>query len=137
MRVKGIFTFFLMAIMILPPMISFAGKKKHSDCDSEMYTCMRVKRNQSWESLCPDEREREIVMRVNHRNSQLWTGLKIKIPNNLETADLLDFSPFPLQIEPPEEKLVVFDPKLHAWGAYEADGALVRWGPATGGKNWC
>ena len=139
MRLKGMITILMLMSLLLPSEAVFARKKSSSasDCDSEMYTCMRVKRNQSWESLFPDEREREIVMRVNHRNSQLWTGLKIKIPNNLETADLLDFSPFPLQIEPPEEKLVVFDPKLHAWGAYEADGALVRWGPATGGKNWC
>ncbi len=138
MRVKGILTIFLIVSMLVPPLVSHARKKSQpSDCNSERYTCMRVKRNQSWESLFPDEREREIVMRVNHRNSQLWPGLLIKIPNNLETADLLDFSPFPQQIEPPQEKIVVFDPKLYAWGAYEADGSLVRWGPATGGQNWC
>lgn len=138
MRVKGILTILLIVSISLPPLVSYAKKKSHgSDCNSEMYTCLRVKRNQSWETLFPDEREREIVMRVNHRNSQLWPGLTIKIPNNLETADLLDYSPFPQQIEPPQEKLIVFDPKLYAWAAYEADGSLVRWGPATGGQNWC
>jgi hypothetical protein len=136
MRVKGIFAFFLIVIILLSPFDAMA-RKRHSDCDSDLYTCLRVKRNQSWESLFPDEREREIVMRVNHRNSQLWSGVLIKIPNNLENGDLLDYSPFPRQIDAPDEKLIVFDPKLYAWAAYDADGSLVRWGPATGGQNWC
>lgn len=137
MRVKGL-SLFILIITLLVPQFGFAKHRGfYADCDSEKYSCMRVKRGQSWESLFPDEREREIVMRVNHRNTQLWRGLLIKIPNNLETADLLDYAPLPLQIEPPEEKMVVFDPKTYSWGAYEADGSLVRWGPATGGKSWC
>lgn len=137
MKVKGFITLLLITAMLIPLQCSFAGKKQGSDCDSDAYTCMRVKRGQTWENLFPDERAREIVMRVNHRNSQLWAGLTIKIPNTLETGDLLDYSPFPRQIESPEEKVVVFDPGRHAWAAYDADGSLVKWGPATGGQNWC
>lgn len=139
MRVKGFFILVIVVSLLLPPLAADARKKSKSpsDCGGGTYTCLRVKRNQSWESLFPDEREREIVMRVNHRNGQLWPGLMIKIPNNLETGDLLDYSPFPQQIEPPQEKLIVFDPKLYAWAAYDQDGTQVRWGPATGGQNWC
>lgn len=138
MRAKGLLVVLLMAAVCLPPIVTYAGKKQfYADCETDAFTCMRVKRGQSWESLFPDEREREIVMRVNHKNSRLWTGQVIKIPNNLEQADLLDYSPFPRQIEAPQEKLVVFDPKRYAWAAYDSDGTLVRWGPATGGQSWC
>jgi len=44
-------------------------------------------------------------------------------------------------LEAPEEKpaskrLLIYDPKLLAFGAYE-DQKLVRWGPGVGGKGWC
>lgn len=35
------------------------------------------------------------------------------------------------------EKVVVVNPNVHAWGAYDATGALVRAGMATAGKNYC
>lgn len=115
-----------------------AKKKKYSGCeDDEQYTCLRVKSGQSWEKLFPDERERAIVMRVNHRNGEIWSGMVIKVPNNLETGDLEDYSPLPIQIDPPDEKVVVVNLGKHAWGAYDPDGMLVRWGPATGGKDYC
>lgn len=135
MRIQGMVSILLLAILLSS---AAAGKSKfYADCDTEAYTCMKVKRGQSWESLFPDERERDIVMRINHRNSQVWPGLVIKIPNDLETGDLLDYSPFPLQVEAPQEKIIVFDPKRYAWAAYDPDGTLVKWGPATGGQDWC
>lgn len=138
MRLQGWVSFTLITILLMTAFPSaFAKKTKMSDCDGDLYTCMRVKRGQSWESLFPDERERDIVMRINHRNGELWPGLVIKIPNNLEQGDLLDYSPFPLQVEAPQEKLIVFDPVRHAWAAYDSNGSLVRWGPATGGQDYC
>lgn len=114
------------------------AKKKISGCtDTEQYTCLRVKSGQSWQKLFPDERERGIVMRVNHRNGQIWEGMVIKVPNNLASTSLLDQSPLPQQIDPPDEKMVVVNLGKHAWGAYDPDGRLVRWGPATGGKDYC
>jgi L,D-transpeptidase ErfK/SrfK len=35
------------------------------------------------------------------------------------------------------EKVIIFDPQLLAWGVYGADGRLVRWGPAVGGRAYC
>ncbi|TAK75440.1 MAG: L,D-transpeptidase, partial [Gammaproteobacteria bacterium] len=35
------------------------------------------------------------------------------------------------------EKVVVVDPKVHAWGAYDANGNLIRSGLASAGANWC
>lgn len=35
------------------------------------------------------------------------------------------------------EKVVLVDPTVHAWGAYDRDGTLVKGGIATAGGNWC
>jgi hypothetical protein len=35
------------------------------------------------------------------------------------------------------EKTIIVDPKVHAWGAYGADGNLIRAGLATAGGDWC
>lgn len=43
----------------------------------------------------------------------------------------------PTYIDPPGEKLILFDPREHAWGAYTANGTLIRTGLASGGANWC
>lgn len=111
--------------------------KYKSSCRVPGFSCLKVKRGQTWQSLFPDEQERAIVMRINRKNAQLYSGMTIKVPNDLAYADLLAYSPFPQQIQPPEEKLVMVDLNQHAWGAYDADGTLVRWGPATGGQSWC
>lgn len=43
----------------------------------------------------------------------------------------------PQQIDPPGEKLIVVDPREHAWGAYNPSGTLIRSGLASAGANWC
>lgn len=43
----------------------------------------------------------------------------------------------PSLISAPGEKVIVFDPREHAWGAYLPDGRLLRQGLASGGKDWC
>lgn len=35
------------------------------------------------------------------------------------------------------ERTVLVDPKVHAWGAYDSDGYLIRAGLATAGGSWC
>jgi lipoprotein-anchoring transpeptidase ErfK/SrfK len=35
------------------------------------------------------------------------------------------------------EKVIVIDPRVHAWGAYDANGNLLRSGIATAGSGWC
>lgn len=35
------------------------------------------------------------------------------------------------------EKVVVVNPHVHAWGAYSADGSLIKAGLATAGADWC
>lgn len=35
------------------------------------------------------------------------------------------------------EKTVIVDPRVHAWGAYSANGELVKAGIASAGSDWC
>ncbi|EKD71560.1 MAG: enhanced entry protein EnhA [uncultured bacterium] len=138
MRTKKVLFALLAVLLAVSSFPSYSKTKaaKPIKCE-DGFTCLKVKRGQSWQSLFPDEDMRGIVMRVNRRNGQLYSGLIIRIPNDIETGDLLDYSPFPRQIDSPQEKLVVVDLNLHAWGAYDWDGELVKWGPATGGAGWC
>lgn len=43
----------------------------------------------------------------------------------------------PPAISPPGERMVLVDPRSNEWGAYTADGRLLREGMASVGKNWC
>lgn len=35
------------------------------------------------------------------------------------------------------QKVIVVDPRVHAWGAYDSEGSLVRGGIATAGSSYC
>jgi lipoprotein-anchoring transpeptidase ErfK/SrfK len=35
------------------------------------------------------------------------------------------------------EKVIVIDPNVHVWGAYNSNGELIRAGLATAGSDWC
>lgn len=106
-------------------------------CKDPGYICKRVKHGQSWYSLFPDAHDRDIVMRVNRMNTQLYAGQTIAIPENLASSDIMDFSPFPRQVQPLGEKVVIVDPLVLAWGSYASDGGLVRWGPIAAGASYC
>jgi lipoprotein-anchoring transpeptidase ErfK/SrfK len=43
----------------------------------------------------------------------------------------------PSFITPPGEKVIIVSPRAHLWGAYTAEGRLIRSGLATAGANWC
>lgn len=143
MRLKRIVNVLLVLSLLTPPTIyskSTQAKqpKQPAFCSVSGYVCLRVKSGQSWDKLFPDERERGIVMRINRTNSNLYAGKYIKVPENLANSDLLDYSPFPLTLtDGLQEKVIIFDPVAHAWGAYDEAGSLVRWGPATGGNSYC
>lgn len=54
------------------------------------------------------------------------------------TNNVSDYmSRIPNHISTGGSKVVVVDPNAHVWGAYGADGNLVRAGLATAGGNWC
>lgn len=106
-------------------------------CQNEGYTCLKVQKGQSWESLFPDENQRAIVMRINRINVPLHRVSTIAVPDNLSSVDYMQQAPFDQRIEATGNKIIIIDPALLAFGAYNENGDLVRWGPVAAGKNWC
>ena len=106
--------------------------------DSAHYTCYTIKRGDTWANLFTNQRERDLVMRVNRMNIPLYRGLQIAIPNDLY-ADVKRFSPFPEKISPPGQKVIYVSlhPLVLAWGAYDSQGYLEAWGPAVGARGYC
>ncbi len=107
-------------------------------CSNPNYVCMPVKPGDTWIELWPNPRERDIVMRLNRSNVALKYREWIVVPKKLAHLNLIDISPFPDVIENPDkEKIIVVDLGLQAFAAYNREGALVFWGPATSGRDWC
>ncbi len=107
-------------------------------CTNKNYYCYQVKPGDTWVGLWPNPRERDIVMRLNRTNVALQYREWIVVPKNLAHITLMDISPFPSQINNPDkQRFLVVDLDLQAFAAYNADGALVFWGPATMGREIC
>lgn len=106
-------------------------------CAYPQYQCIKVERGQTWDNLFPDEQQRDIVQRLNRTYNYLWAGKIIVVPRVLANKTLLDFSPFPLKIKPDGEEQVIVDQEKLAWGAYNLEGQLVKWGPISSGRDKC
>jgi L,D-transpeptidase ErfK/SrfK len=76
-------------------------------------------------------------MRVNRIGIQLEPGMRIAIPKNLDNATVMQFAPFPAQISAPGEKVIFVSTGQMAWGAYDANGTLLRWGPTSSARGYC
>jgi len=46
-------------------------------------------------------------------------------------------SSLPTSLDPLGEKLIIVNPQIHMWGAYDEDGKLVKSGIATAGASYC
>lgn len=116
-----------------------AGPSAYSDtlCGDPQFECVQVKKGETWGSLFPDPGQRDLMLRVNRRNTELRKGQRIAVPIDLASASLMDFAPFPAQIEPGKTRRLVVNKKELAWGAYDADGTLVYWGPISAGRGYC
>lgn len=117
---------------------SFAGSTFGSRlCKSDpQFTCYKVKPKETWATLFPDEEQRNVIMKINRTNNRIHSGTILAIPT-LQIGALMDYSPFNRQIEAPGEKLIMVSLDKLAWGAYDAQGSLVNWGPISGGKGYC
>jgi L,D-transpeptidase catalytic domain len=105
-------------------------------CSHPDYECITSK-GQSWKKMFPDDHHRDIVQRVNRTYNYPWRGKKLAVPKNLDSTTILDVSPFPLSITKEGEKTIIIDQDKLAWGAYDIDGKLVKWGPISSGKDYC
>lgn len=133
-RLCRVFMSFLLGVF---SPITFSGPYSHTLCYQEGITCIQVQPGDSWYDLWPDERERDVVMRLNRMNTRLRPGMIIAVPDDLANVDIMDISPFSYHIPSPGRRLVLIDPKRLAWGAYNAGGHLVSWGPMSGGRGYC
>lgn len=106
-------------------------------CEKPGYKCVKVQRGQSWKKLFPNEKERDLVQRINRTDTYLYRGRVLAVPDHINKVNLFDVSPFPLKIKPSDEKVIIVNQDLLAWGAYTPDGQLVKWGPISSGKDYC
>lgn len=106
-------------------------------CDNAHYKCVRVRRGQTWESMFPNQEKRDLVQRLNRKNTALISGMRLAVPRDFFKRHHMHHAPFVYAIEPMKHRMILIDPKLHAWGAYNRRGQLVHWGPAALGKTWC
>lgn len=134
-----ILIFFLacIAMAFTEPAIAAKRYGHHLCQQSELYICYKVKRNDTWKKLFPDPTQRDLVRRLNRKNIRLSRGAIIAIPNNLVALDYYSIAPFHLETALKGERVIIFDPKKLAWAAYDENGQLLRWGPASGGNTWC
>lgn len=106
-------------------------------CSYPEFTCIKVKKSDTWEKRWPDPRQRDIVMRLNRTNLPMTERSWLVVPKNLASLDVLDLSPFPAQMSTGGKNLVLVDLSKLAFGAYNSQGQLLRWGPVSGGKDFC
>lgn len=107
-------------------------------CASDEFNCIRVERGQTWEKLFPDERERDLVQRLNRTYNYLWAGKEIAVPKDIKNETIFTLSPFPLHIDDEEKvKQIIIDQEKLAWGAYDEQGDLINWGPLSSGSDKC
>lgn len=128
---------FLMAIVTAREASAKTPRFGETLCQTPPYICQEIKKGDTWEKLWPNGEVREKMRRLNRMNTRLRVGMKIAVPQNLESAPSGEFSLIPEKIDPPGEKAIIVDLARMVWGAYEADGTLVKWGPTSGGRGVC
>lgn len=123
-----------MSIVAVAHAASFYGTAL---CGYPQYDCITVSGGDSWEKLFPDPEKRDLVQRINRSYNSLWTGRIIAVPKNLAHINIYDIAPFPVKLEGETEKQIIVDQEKLAWGAYDAEGNLVWWGPISSGRDKC
>lgn len=126
------------------PGLSYADEDSQSKqyygaelCHYEGFKCVKVNYRSRWDKMFPNLREREIVKRLNRTNMPLYMRKWIVVPTNLKDITHMDIAPFKLKTDTEGKKTIIVDLRLHAFGAYNADGTLAHWGPISGGKDYC
>ena len=106
-------------------------------CGYPGFKCVRVSSGDTWERMFPNAQQRALVMRLNRTNMPIRYRTFVVVPTNLRNISEMQLSPFPLQRNTSGHKLILVDLNKQAFGAYDANGTLVHWGPVSGGKGYC
>lgn len=123
--------------LLLLSQVAHAGYYGRHLCGYDGFQCIQISRGDTWRSLFPNERDRELVKRLNRTNVALKYRSWIVVPTNLRNLSNKDLSPFPLHRNTNGERLILINLSKHAFGAYTKNGELVHWGPVSGGKGYC
>ena len=134
MRQLLLILFGLVILCVVNASIGAAYSKRY--CDETWVDCIKIQRGQSWQKLWPDPAERDLVQRLNRTNMRLQPGMTIAVPKNL-SVNVNSISPLRQQIRPFETPTIVVSLNKLAWAAYSSDGQLQKWGPVSGGRNYC
>lgn len=127
----------IVLVCLLPSFSAYAAEYFSTQlCESGQYDCIQIRKGETWSSLWPDAKERNIIQRLNRMNTRLRPGMFIAMAD-AQDGDVLALSPLPFKVDPPGTKLITVDLKQLAWGAYDDQGNLIKWGPASGGSKWC
>jgi len=106
-------------------------------CHLPGFRCIPVSQGVMWANLWSNEHLREIVMRLNRTNVALRYRKWIVVPDHLKNINYMSLSPLPDHVLQTGHRLLIIDLRVFAFGAYDPEGDLVYWGPATGGKMYC
>jgi L,D-transpeptidase ErfK/SrfK len=120
-----------------PGMVPAAERFGERYCNEPGYYCMTVRPGDSWDSLFPYEKHKDLVMRLNRMNIRLRPGMRIAVPKDIDFVSLNVIAPFAQAIDPDYTSRIVIKLDALAWGAYDKEGQLVKWGPLSGGKAYC
>jgi lipoprotein-anchoring transpeptidase ErfK/SrfK len=119
---------FVAVILLFATMLSATAKDLVAPEGFVVYT---TQKGDTWESVFPDERYRELAMKVNRMNVELSAGRQILKPMN---AIAFGFTPMPERISDKSTRAMVFDLNTQYFGYYEG-GSLAYWGPISTGKS--
>ncbi len=106
-------------------------------CHQPGLHCVPVQVGDTWEKKFPNARQRDLIQHLNRTNIPLKYREWLIIPDHWNQVDFLDLGPFAKKIDPPGQKLLLVDLRVFAFAAYDTQGQLLYWGPATGGDQWC
>lgn len=113
------------------------GHYGKSLCNYPGYTCRAVTINDNWYDLFPNFQNREKEMRLNRTDVALMYRNWIVVPDNLSEVSYMSLSPMPKHFDTMGKKLILVDLHLFAFGAYDAQGNLIYWGPESSGATTC
>jgi hypothetical protein len=133
-RLKRKALFVNLICLLFFPVVGFCALTQYGEqlCKQQGFKCLKIKRSDSWGSLFPKAKERELYKRINRMNAFLKAGMTLAIPNNPS-----DYLPMPLTVSEQTKPLLVVNKQRQAWAAYDKHGNLIRWGPVSTGRSIC
>lgn len=139
MRGKIIFYSIVFFHFLFGTNVVFAKTTRFAEvlCEDPRFECLEIQEGQTWDSLWEEPNIRNEIKRLNRMNIKLRPGMKIAVPVDVNFFKDPKNLPFPSKIDASGEKQIRVDLSLLAWGAYDEEGQLQKWGPASGGKAWC